>query len=205
MLLNGVPRKSFPCKRGVRQGDPLSLLRFVLGADLLQSVINDAAVSGLLTHPLGPDFGGDYPIIQYTDDTLVVLPGQLSSLKNILQSFAVSTSLKVNFAKSFLVPINVDENKWDDLTSSLACQLRSIPFTYLGLPLGTSRPSVQEFMPILTRMEKHLMGISRFLTYAGRLILVNSTYSTIPTFYLCSLKLPIEVLDQIDNYRKHVL
>jgi retron-type reverse transcriptase len=42
VLLNGVPRKSFRCKRGVRQGDPLSPLLFVLAADLLQSIVNKA-------------------------------------------------------------------------------------------------------------------------------------------------------------------
>jgi hypothetical protein len=40
VLLNGVPGKQFKCKRGVRQGDPLSPLLFVLGADLIQSIIN---------------------------------------------------------------------------------------------------------------------------------------------------------------------
>lgn len=49
------------------------------------------------------------------------------------------------------------------------------------------------------------MGISRYLTYAGRLILVNSVYSAIPTFYMCTLKLSIEILDQVDSNRKHVL
>ncbi len=36
VLLNGVPGISFKCKRRVRQGDPLSPLLFVLGAELLQ-------------------------------------------------------------------------------------------------------------------------------------------------------------------------
>ena len=42
VLLNGVPGRQFHCKRGVRQGDSLSPLIFVLAADLLQSAINKA-------------------------------------------------------------------------------------------------------------------------------------------------------------------
>jgi hypothetical protein len=35
VLLNGVPEKKFPCRRGVCQGDPFSPILFVAGADLL--------------------------------------------------------------------------------------------------------------------------------------------------------------------------
>lgn len=58
VLLNGSPGKNFYCKRGVCQGDPLSPLLFVLAADLLQSIINQAAIRGLLLHPLSNNFGG---------------------------------------------------------------------------------------------------------------------------------------------------
>lgn len=85
--------------------------------------------------------------------------------------------------------------KMNDLAAAMGCQIGSMPFTYLGLPLGTTRPVVQDFLPILIRMEKHLMGISKFLSYSGRLILVNSVYSAMPTFYMCAMKIPLEILD----------
>ena len=115
VLLNGVPGKPFHCKRGVRQGDPLSPLLFVLAADLLQSIINKARLWNLLKLPL-PDIGDqDFPIVQYADDTLLILeacPKQLFFLKAILNSFASSTGLKVNYNKSNMYPINVPLEKW---------------------------------------------------------------------------------------------
>lgn len=141
--------------------------------------------------------------MQYVDDTLIVHLvdlAQLVALNGILKTFAMSTGLNVNFHKSFMVPINVEESSWASLTDSLGCQLGTM-LTYLGLPLGTTRPSVLDFMPILTRMEKHPMGITRMLTYVESLILVNSIYCAMSTFYMCTLKISGKALKQIDRYR----
>jgi len=35
--------------------------------------------------------------------------------------------------------------------------------------------------------------------------MVNSVLSALPTFYMCSLKIPPQVVKQIDIYRKHCL
>ena len=72
VLLNGVSGKIFKCKRGVRQGDPLSPLLFVLAAELLQIIVNKAESQNLLIKPL-PILGEDFPIVQYADDTLMFL------------------------------------------------------------------------------------------------------------------------------------
>jgi retron-type reverse transcriptase len=63
VLLNGVPGKKILCKRGVRQGDPLSPLLFVNTSELLQSIINDAWNRGILSLPIDDDFGQKYPIL----------------------------------------------------------------------------------------------------------------------------------------------
>ena len=60
-------------------------------------------------------------------------------------------------------------------------------------------------MPLMARIERRLSGISKFLSYNGRVILVNSVFSALPTFYMCSLKLPSQIIKQIDSYRKHCL
>ncbi|XP_073359845.1 uncharacterized protein [Aegilops tauschii subsp. strangulata] len=109
VLLNGVPGKKNYCRRGVRQGDPLSPLLFVLAADLLQSILNKAMSQGLITSPLQVQSNPDFPVVQYADDTLVLIQAdtrQLLCLKALLNTFATATGLKVNYLKS-------ECNKWD--------------------------------------------------------------------------------------------
>lgn len=43
------------------------------------------------------------------------------------------------------------------------------------------------------------------LSYHGRLVLVNSVFSAMPTFYMCTITLSPQVVKQIDRYRKHCL
>jgi hypothetical protein len=97
---------------------------------------------------LAKDFGQDYPIIQYANDTLIILPTeapQLFLLKVLLRSFTNSTRLWVNSSKFFLVPINISNEKAQHLASTVGCSVVAMPFTYLGLPLGTTRPSIEDF------------------------------------------------------------
>jgi hypothetical protein len=78
---------------GGRQGDPLSPLLFVLAADLLQSIINRAKDIGLLRLPIEVGYTPNFPIVQYVDDTLLIMkacPQQLFVFKAILNSFASS-------------------------------------------------------------------------------------------------------------------
>jgi hypothetical protein len=63
VLLNGVPGKSLQCRRGVRQGDPISPLIFVLAVDLLQCIVNRAFSQGLIDLPIPSYDNAGFPII----------------------------------------------------------------------------------------------------------------------------------------------
>jgi hypothetical protein len=45
-----------------------------MAAYLLQSIVNEAYILNLLKHPRSKDYGQDYPILQYADNTLIILP-----------------------------------------------------------------------------------------------------------------------------------
>jgi hypothetical protein len=128
----------------------LSPLIFVLAADLLQSTINKAYRDGVLRAPFSPNYGMDFPVVQYADDTLVIMPAdqdQILVMQEILEKYALSTGLNLNFHKYSLIPINLSHTRAEDIATMLGCNIASIPFTYLGLPLGTTKPSVQDLMP----------------------------------------------------------
>jgi hypothetical protein len=118
---------------------------FVLAADLLQSLINKGKDDRTLRIPLEVGYTSDFLIVQYADDTLLTMeacPLQLVALRAILNTYTASTGLKVNYSKSCMYPINISEQRLNHLASTFSCQNGSMPFTYLGLPLSLSQPSI---------------------------------------------------------------
>jgi hypothetical protein len=61
-----------------------------------------------------------------------------------------------------LVPINIERNKTAALAQAFGCSVGSLPFSYLGLPLGLTKPKVVDFLPMETRCERRLSSTSAF-------------------------------------------
>lgn len=163
---------------------------------------------GIFGLPLPQRAGTKLSIIQYADDTILVMqacPRQLIALKGLLNSFAESIGLRVNYSKSAILPISVDADKIEILGNTLNCQIGSMPFTYLGLPMGLKRPGVAECLPFVERIERRLTGCAQFLTQGGKLEMVNLVLSSLSIYYLSIIKVPHTVITQVDKYRRHGL
>jgi serine protease inhibitor ecotin len=117
----------------------------VLVVDLFQTLINKVKEMGLLRLPIIMGYNYDFLIIQYVDGTLMIMeacPQQLFVLKYILNTFADSTGLKVNYSKSSVIPINLSPDRLAHLVGTFNCQAGSLPSTYLGLPMSDSKPTI---------------------------------------------------------------
>ena len=125
VLVNGSPETWINCKRGLRQGDPLSPYLFILVAESLQRMIR-AAVQ--IRHPTDDEL--PCAVLQYADDTLVIFradPEAASILKHILDQFAAFIGLQINFDKSTLVPIHVPDHVMGQCVQILGCSQGSFP------------------------------------------------------------------------------
>ena len=132
-------------------------------------------------------------------------PNQLSYLEDLLLPFSTSTGLKVNFSKSMLVPINLSDDQASSLATSFGCELGKLPFTYLGLPMGLTKPKVVYFLPLVQKCERRLTCTSSLLSQAGRREVTNSIFTAMPMFFMYTFKLHKTVIKQVDKYRKHCL
>jgi len=76
--------------------------------------------------------------------------------------------LKINFAKSSLGAIGMSE-RWNfDAAGCLNCGLLSIPFVYLGIPIGANQRRGQLWEPIIKKCEKALSKWKqRHLSFGG--------------------------------------
>jgi hypothetical protein len=121
-------------------------------------------IQGTLSRPIETN-DLDFPIIQYADDTLLIMPAdldQVRALKITLEKYSKSTGLRINYNKSQMIPINVQSDLVAQLAEEFGCQVGTMSFTYLGLPLGT-RPTMTDLMPLVCRLERKLSSSSSFL------------------------------------------
>jgi hypothetical protein len=101
-----------------------------------------------------------------------------------------------------MYPINVTNERITHLANTFGCHIGTMPFTYLGLPMGMTKPRIEDFTPMMDRGERRLSTCSTWLSYSSRLEMVNSVISLITTYAMCTIKLPKGVINNIDRARK---
>jgi hypothetical protein len=111
VLINSSPEGFFGSTRSLRPGDLLSPLLFLLVIEILSKMLMKVEDSSLIRGFQASRFNVDELCIShllFADDTMVLCDAdseQLIYLKLVMTCFEATTGLRVNMAKSEIVPV----------------------------------------------------------------------------------------------------
>jgi hypothetical protein len=207
IIVNGELTDPISHKRGLRQGDPLSPLLFVIATDILAELLAMADRVGALKSNrfLQPK----NRVSMYADDIVIFTEAdedELVAVKSLLHCFGEASGLLTNYAKSAIIPIHCGHIDISSLSAILQCTVKSFPCTYLGLPLSDQRLRKGDMQPALDRLSGKVKGWNKGnFSLEARLLLVKHVLSAMHIYQLLVIDPPIWLIKAIDKIRRGFL
>lgn len=172
VLVNGITGRRISHARGLRQGDPISPMLFVIVMEVLNSLFREADRRHAL-QPL-PGHAITHRVSLYADDlVLLVAPNaaDLDCVLQILNLFAGASGLVTNVDKCVATPIRCSE-EMEFVQQAFPCMVVPFPCKYLGVPLSLRRLKRAEEQPLVDSVAARIpTWKAGMLTNAGRLLL----------------------------------
>ncbi|KAK7275607.1 hypothetical protein RIF29_16726 [Crotalaria pallida] len=202
LVINGQRVGNFKSSRGIRQGDPISPLIFVIAMDMLTRKLKLASsLPRFRFHPLCKDVG--LINLAFADDLMLFCKGNVDSvtiLKDTFNHFSSSSGLYANPQKSQVFMAGISEDLMQQIQNVTGFSRGSFPFKYLGLPLSARKWSSNTCQVLVEKITKRLASWhTRNLSYQGRMQLINSVLMSLHIYWATVFIIPKSVIKQIER------
>ncbi|OMO78705.1 reverse transcriptase [Corchorus capsularis] len=139
----------------------------------------------------------------YEYDLLIFTKGNADSItgiKSILNLFYSYSGLKLNCTKSELFTVGISVEHVQELQTLSQFKIGTLPVRYLGLPLVSRNLSEKDCGVLIKKIKQRISNWAvKYLTFAGRLQLIQSVLFSIQNFWCQSFMLPGAVIKKVNQ------
>ncbi|XP_073037089.1 uncharacterized protein [Primulina eburnea] len=201
--INGSLSGFFGSTRGLRQGDPLSPLLFVLGAEYLSRGL-DRLYLQLPELRYRSDCDILISHLAYADDVIIFASGGsrgMQRLVDFLHHYENCSGQRVNAAKSSLIlPPRCSGRLRSRLLRITGFAEGHLPLKYLGVPLFRGNRTCSLFEPLLQSVRRKLEGWElRTLSPGSRMTLIRSVLLSMPIYLFQVVQPPLAVMEKLER------
>ncbi|CAL1378948.1 unnamed protein product [Linum trigynum] len=205
VMMNGTPSVYFTASRGLRQGDPLSPLLFVLCtegfATLLRKAISEKKLAGTKVAPRAPRISHLF----FADDSYLFLRGTVTECENlmaVLNKYEELSGQRVNLAKSAVCfSHNITIPDQELLATIMGVGAVGVHDKYLGLPSLVARSKMETFRYLEEKLLARLQGWKqKTLSWAAKETLIKSVAMALPLHVMSCFKLPLSLCRLLDKH-----
>ena len=204
ILVNGGMLNSFETSRGIRQGDPLSPYIFILCMEYLSHLIEQKCMEGAWV-PLKASWDNlGFSHFLFADDIILfskVGNDACGAVSEVLSKFCLKLGQKVSLDKSriYFSP-NFKEEERVEACDLLGIQEARTIGKYLGFPLRHRGANNRQYNFVVDKVMHILSGWkAKFLSSAGKAVLIKSVMSAIPNHIMQGVALPSHICDKLDK------
>lgn len=151
-------------------------------------------------HPLCSNIGLTH--LSFADDLILfsdASPQSLAGIKDVLLEFYSLFGLQVNYHKSELYCCNVSSSDQAVLASLLGMRLGKLPVRYLGVPLISWKFKDSYCQPLIEKITARIFNwISKYLTFADRLQLIDSVINSMIHYCKTVFILPKKIIKAVE-------
>lgn len=205
VIVNGSPSQFFKASRDLRQGDPISPILFTIMDESLGRFIPKQVPEGNLKGLKLSSTCLTCSHQQFVDETILMgssYVGEARAIKSTLSIYEKASRHVVNRVKSSIFFFNTPKERQNKIANILGCKIGSLPFAYLGLPLG-SKPSDSFWLFLIDQFNRKLAGWKgALLSRAGKIQLLKTTLQNLPVYALSLFKIPSKLTEIIEKILK---